>query len=184
VATDGEDDGATTSLPTAPEPTDPARLVRGRFGRRLFFCALALFLLLGALNVYGVRVTQKAATGSGYEMTVTYTTVTRPGLATPWSVEIRHPGGFDSGLITVAATSSYFDAFDENGLDPDPARSTSDGERTIWQFEPPVGDTLTISFDARIEPGVQLTRLKGEVAVVGLAGDDAVAADFTTYVMP
>ncbi len=181
---DGGDTGVRTSLPTAPEPTDPGRLTRGRFGRRLFFAGLTLFLLLGLLNVYGVRTTEKTATGNGYELTVAYTSVTRPGLATPWSVEVRHPGGFDSGLVTVAATSSYFDAFDENGLDPDPARSTSDGERTIWQFEPPTGDTLTVSFDARVEPGVQLTWLKGEVEVLGPAGDAAVSADFSTYVMP
>ena len=184
MASDGGDSGARTSLPTAPEPTDPARLVRGRFGRRVFFAALALFLLLGLLNVYGVRTRDKTAAGNGYEMTLTYTSVTRPGLATPWAVEIRHPGGFDSGLVTVAVTSSYFDAFDENGLDPDPSRSTSDGERSIWQFEPPTGDTLTVSFDARIEPGVQLTRLKGEVAVLGPAGDATVSIDFSTFVMP
>ena len=138
-------------------PTRTAWCGAGSAGE-LFFGGLALFLLLGLLNVYGVRTREKTVTGSGYELTLTYTSVTRPGLATPWSVEVRHPGGFDSGLVTVAATSSYFDAFDENGLDPDPARSTSDGERTIWQFEPPTGDTLTVSFDARIEPGVQLTR--------------------------
>jgi hypothetical protein len=184
VTTDGGDEGTRTSLSTAPETSDPARLRRGRLGRRLFFVAVTLFLLLGILNVYGVRTRETSATASGYELTVTYASVTRPGLATPWSVEVRHPGGFDSGLVTVAATSSYFDAFDENGLDPDPARSTSDGERTIWQFEPPTGDTLTISFDARIEPGVQLTRLKGEVEVLGPSGDAAVSADFSTYVMP
>ncbi len=184
MASEGEDTGARPELSTAPGPTDPDRLVRGRFGRRLFFCALALFLLLGLLNVYGVRTREKTEAGGGYELTLTYTSVTRPGLATPWSVEVRRPGGFDSGLVTVAATSSYFDAFDENGLDPDPARSTSDGERTIWQFEPPTGDTLTVSFDARIEPGVQLTRVKGEVAVLGPAGDDVVSAAFSTFVMP
>ena len=184
MAAAGEDNGARHELSTAPAPTDLDRLQKSRWGRRLFFAALTLFLFLGLLNVYGVRTGEKTATGSGYELTLTYTKVTRPGLATPWSVEVRHPGGFDSGLVTVAATSSYFDAFDENGLDPDPARSTSDGERTIWQFEPPPGDTLTVSFDARIEPGVQLTRLEGEVAVLGPAGDNVVSADFGTFVMP
>jgi hypothetical protein len=184
VATDGEGDGTPTSLSTAPEQTDTAKLVRSRFGRRLFFAALSLFLLLGLLDVYGVRSAQKTASDNGYEMTLTYATVSRPGLATPWSLEIRHPGGFDSGLITVAATASYFDGFDENGFDPDPSRSTNDGERDIWQFEPPTGDTLTISLDARIEPGVQLTKLKGEVAVLGPTGDDAVSVDFSTFVMP
>ena len=84
----------------------------------------------------------------------------------------------------MAVTSSYFDAFDENGLDPDPAESTSDGERSIWKFEPPPGDVMTVSFDARIEPGVQLTRVKGEVSVLDPSGADVVTADFRTLVLP
>ena len=184
TVTDDRPEPLAPSLATAPGPTDRSRLLRGRLLRRLFFCALTAFLLLGALNVYGVRTKEATATANGYEMTVTYATVTRPGLATPWSVEIRRPGGFDSGLVSVAATSSYFDAFDENSLDPDPARSTSDGELTVWQFEPPTGDTLAVSFDARIEPGVQLTRLHGEVKVLGPTGDAAVSVPFSTFVMP
>jgi hypothetical protein len=157
---------------------------RGRLGRRIFAVVLVVFLGLGLLGLYGVRTKDARATGGGYEMTVTYTSVSRPGLATPWSVEIRRPGGFGDDQVTVAVTSSYFDAFDENGLDPDPAESYSDGERTVWRFEPPPGDVMTVSFDARIEPGVQLTRVKGTVAVLDASGADAVSVDFRTLVLP
>jgi hypothetical protein len=169
---------------TLPPPPDLRSIRRGRFGRRVFTVVLVVFLGLGLLGMYGVRTGSTEARGGGYEITVTYTKITRPGLATPWSVEIRHPGGFGEETITVATLSSYFDAFDENGLDPDPAQSTSDGERSIWKFDPPPGDVMTVSLDARIEPGVQLTRLKGEVSVLDPSGADVVTARFRTVVLP
>ena len=128
-----------------------------------------------------------AAAAGGYEVSVRYASVSRPGLATPWSVEVTRPGGFPDGL-TLAVKSSYFDAFDENGLDPAPVAETSDGERTFWTLGPSASDTIAVSFDARIEPGVQLTTVKGRVEV--LAGPAAatsptvVAVDFGTWVMP
>ena len=171
-------------ISTLPPPPDLRSVRRGRSGRRLFTVALAVFLGLGLLGLYGVRTGSTEAKGGGYEVTVTYAKISRPGLATPWSVEVRHPGGFGDEMVTVAVSSSYFDAFDENGLDPDPAESTSDGERSIWKFHPPAGDVMTVSFDARIEPGVQLSRLRGEVAVLDPSGADVVTARFRTLVLP
>jgi hypothetical protein len=179
-----EQEAARPSVPTAPAPLDLARLRRSRVGRRLFVVALVAFLGLGALNAYGVRTASSSVTAGGVELTVTYASVTRPGLATPWSFEVRRPGGFPDGL-TVAATSSYFDAFDENGFSPSPVEETDDGERTIWRFGPPPGDTLTVSFDARLEPGVQLTRVKGRVEVLAGPGGPVLAGvDFSTFAMP
>lgn len=179
-----EQEAAQTSTSTAPEPLDPARLRRGRAGRRAFIAGLAAFLGLGALNVYGVRTGTTTASAGGHELTVSYAKVSRPGLATPWSFEVRRPGGFPQGL-TVAVTSSYFDAFDENGISPTPVEETDDGERTVWQLAPSAGDAITVSFDARVEPGVQLTRVKGRVEVLaGPAGPPVVGVDFSTFVMP
>jgi hypothetical protein len=152
----------------------------------LFVVALVIFLGLGLLGLYGVRTKEASATGGGYELTVTYTSVTRPGLATPWSAEIRRPGGFGDGeeLISLAVSASYFDAFDENGLDPDPAESVNDGERTIWRFDPPPGDTMTVSFDARLQPDVQLTRVEGTASVLDASGAAVATVDFRTLVLP
>ncbi len=175
------------SIPTEPQPTDIRRQARSRLARRVFVVALGLFLALGALGFYGVRTRTVSAAAGGYELSVRYASVSRPGLATPWSVEVRRPGGFPDGL-TVAVMSSYFDAFDENGLDPAPAEETSDGDRTFWTFGPSAGDTIAVSFDARIEPGVQVTRVKGRVEILdGPAGPTAatvVRAEFGTWVMP
>jgi hypothetical protein len=172
-----------TSIPTEPEPTDVPRQKRARTGRRLFVVALGLFLLLGALGFFGVRSKTVTATGGGYELSVTYGAVSRPGLATPWSFEVQRAGGFPDGL-TVAVTSSYFDAFDENGLGPAPVEETVDGDLTIWRFGPTRSETLSVSFDARIEPGVQLATAKGELSVLGADGQPAVTVAFKTFVMP
>jgi hypothetical protein len=77
---------------------------------------------------------------------------------------VRHPGGFD-GPITVSTTSKYLDMFDENGFDPSAAKVTATPEEVIWEFDPPPGDTLAVSLDARIEPSVQWGRL-GETSVL------------------
>ena len=172
------------SIPTEPAPTDIPRQARARTARRIFVAVLAGFIALGALNVYGIRVVTRSASGGGYELTVTYARVSRPGLATPFSFEVRRPGGFPEGL-TVAALDSYFDVFDENGFSPMPVEETSDGERTIWRFAPSPADTMTVSFDARIEPGAQLTRAEGRVEILPAPDrPPAVAVDFTTLVMP
>ena len=179
------DDGpAVRSISTLPRPRDIDSLRRNRLGRRLFVVALVTFLGLGLVGLYGVRVTEARTTGGGYELTVTYASVSRPGLATPWSAEIRRPGGFGDESISLAVDAAYFDAFDENGLDPDPAESVNDGERTIWRFDPPPGEVMTVSFDARLQPDVQLTRVKGRASVLDSSGAAVATVDFRTLVMP
>ena len=178
-----QDEAARRSIPTKPSPTDIPQQKRARAARRVFAVLLGLFLLLGALGFYGVRTETATAAGGGYELSVTYASISRPGLATPWSFEVRRAGGFPDGL-TVSVTSSYFDAFDENGLGPAPAEETTDADRTVWRFSPTGSDTLSVSFDARIEPAVQLTTVKGELSVLGPAGQQAVTVAFKTFVMP
>lgn len=169
------------AVPTEPSAVPLRRVRRWRAGRRLFATGLAVFLALGLLGVLGVRSAEVEAAADGYELTVAYTAVSRPGLATPWSVEVRRAGGFDEP-ITLATTSAYFDLFDENGLDPDPATATQDAERVYWTFEPPPGEVLAVSFDARIEPAAQ----SGQPATTAVLVDwqAVVSVDYRTRVMP
>ncbi len=136
---------------------------------------------LGLSGLLGVRSRMTTVAGGGYELTVTYAQVSRPGLATPWSLEIHHAGGFD-GPVTVSTKSSYLDLFDENGFDPDPSTTTATPDAVIWEFDPPEGDTLGVSFDARIEPGAQWGRT-GETSVL-VDGKPVVTATYKTWVMP
>ena len=170
------------STPTAPPDPDLVNLRRARTGRRLFMVALTAFLALGLLNVYGVRTRETSATAGGDRLTVRYASVTRSGLASPWSVELRRAGGFPSDTVTLSADAAYFDIFDENGVEPEPVASRNDGDRIVWTFLAPMGDTLTFSLDARIEPAVQLKRARGRVSVP--EGDPALSVGFSTFVMP
>jgi hypothetical protein len=168
-------------VPTAPE--EPNLLVsrRARMFRRLFMVLLFGVLAIGLSGWLGVRSATATANGGGYELTVTYGKVSRPGLATPWSLEIHHPGGFD-GPVTVSTNTKYLDLFDENGFDPEPSKTTATPDEVIWEFEPPDGDTLGVSLDARIEPGAQWGRT-GETSV--LVDDKPVAtARYKTWILP
>jgi len=170
---------ATSTIPPQP-PLRCAR--RARAGRRAFVTVLCVFLLAGVLGMLGVRTATVRAEGGGYELEVRYARVTRPGLAVPWSVTIRHPGGFD-GPVTLSTTSSYFDLLDENAFEPEPESVTTDGERVSWEFAPPgQGDTMEVSLDTRTGPNVQW----GAEAVTAVLEDGrpVVEAEYRTWVLP
>lgn len=168
-------------MPTAPEEQDLLRIRRARAFRRLFIAVLFGFLGVGLSGQLGVLSRTTTAQGGGYELTVTYGQVSRGGLATPWSFEVHRPGGFD-GPITVSTTTAYLDLFDENGFDPQPSSSTATPETVIWEFEPPDGDTLAVSLDARIEPAAQWGRT-GETSVL-VDGKPVVTARYKTWILP
>ncbi len=142
------------------------------------FALVVIAALLGLLGVKSATTSMTMADGT--EVEIHYARITRPGLASPWAVTVHRPGGFD-GPITVRSTSAYFDLFDENGLDPDAAAATQDGEMVIWEFDPPPGETFRLSLDARIEPSVQWGRdATTEVEVDG----DVATLTYRTWVLP
>jgi hypothetical protein len=167
---------------TAPEEIPLQRLRRARLMRRAFLTAVFLFLVAGALGALGVRTSSTTATAEGYELEVRYGAVSRPGLATPWSVTVTHEGGFD-GPVKLATTAKYFDLFDENGLDPEPSTSTTSGDLLVWEFEPPEGNVLEVSFDARIEPAVQLKSMKAKTFLI-IDEERVAQVAYRTLVLP
>ncbi len=170
------------SLSTIPAEVPLDALRRARVARRAFLTFVAVFVALGTIGVFGVRSGTVRSSGGGYTLEVRYPEVARPGLSVPWSVTIRHPGGFD-GPLTLASTASYFDLFDENSLDPDPDASTSDGERVLWEFETPEsGDTMEVSLDTRMGPNVQWGT-RGQTAVL-VDGKPVASVEYRTWVMP
>jgi hypothetical protein len=147
----------------------------------MFMVALLGVLAIGLTGRLGVHTRTTTARGGGYELTVTYGQVTRGGLATPWSLEIRHPGGFD-GPVTVSTNTKYLDLFDENGFDPEPSSVTATADSVIWTFDEPEGDTLGVSLDARLEPAVQWGRTG--VTSVLVDNQPVVTAKYKTWVLP
>jgi len=144
---------------------------------------LAVIDAAGVADVYGVDTEHVRATADGVELDVRYGTVSRPGLATPFQITVRRAGGFDSPVV-VAVDAAYLSLWDENGLDPDPSSSTADSSDVIWEFDPPPsGDSLVITYDARIEPAAQQGK-SGRVAVLDASAREIVAVTFTTRVLP
>lgn len=176
------------------EPPDSSTLpdLHARHPRRVGYAVmtLALTAVIGAvvldgttpLALIGVDSATRSARGPGFELSVTYGEVSRPALATPFDIRVVQPGGFD-GPIRIAVDQQYLRMWDENGLVPAPAEEGLVGDRVVWEFDPPAGDTLLVTYDARIEPAAQEGR-SGSVAV--LDDDDVVLAevDFTTRIMP
>jgi len=173
------DDSATSTIP--PEP-DLRTMRRAQLMRRSFLIAMFVFLALALATRLGVHSSNVMASAHGYTMRVTYAAVTRPGLDTPFVIELRHPGGF-KGQITFAVRAKYLELFDKNGgLDPDPSQSSSDDAYVYWTFDPPSGDVMRASLDAILAPGQQW----GERGVVRLMDKDTpiVGVSFRTWVMP
>ena len=168
-------------VPTGPEEVSIDRLRRARLGRRIGVAALVAFVGLAAAEVLGPRTAEVSAAGGGHDLTVTYPAVTRPGLAIEYTILVRRSGGF-GGPVTVAVAGDYLALFDENGLDPDPASATATEDLVIWEFDPPPGDSLLVSFDARVEPARQ-QGASGSTSVL-VDGRAVVTVSYRTAVMP
>jgi hypothetical protein len=167
---------------------DEPRVLAGR--RRLYrvtTCALVFVLGLGVIDAigwwhaYGVSSATVRDSAAGYELSVRYGAVSRPALATPFEIVVARAGGFTDPVV-IAVDRRYLAMWDENGIMPAPSSETVDGDRVVWEFDPPRGTTLTVVYDGRIEPSQQTSR-SGAVAV--MEGEAVVASvEFTTRVMP
>lgn len=136
---------------------------------------------LRVTSAYGVRTSHRTASAEGYVLVVDYASVTRPGIASPFTIEVRSPGGFD-GPVTLGVDRAYLRMWDENGLSPAPSGERVRGAWIDWTFDAPDGDVLTVTLDARVEPGVQAGRDGAVQLTVG--GRTIAEASFRTRVMP
>lgn len=142
---------------------------------------LAVLDGLDAVNTLGPDEGHASASGGGFELAVEFPSLTRPALASVFRIAVRREGGFDEP-VQVAVSRSYLEAWDLNGVLPGPAAESSLEEWVVWEFEPPPGDELLVTYEARIEPGEQ-TSVPGAVAV--LVEDEPVAeVRFTTVMRP
>ena len=185
VAGEAQPPPSTTAPPDADADADADadKVRRLRSLRRAVVGVLTAFLVLGLVGTFGPRNGETSGSGDGWEVSVTYPRVTRPGLPARLTIEIRRPGGFDLPVV-LALDSSYFDAFDESSVEPEPVESTADASRSIWTFAAPTaGDTFVVDVSGRAEPGLQLRRLSGDVSVL-VADRAAVTVAWKTYVTP
>lgn len=171
--------GSATS--TRPDDVPIERQRRSRLQRRVGIAAIGSLVLLGLANLVGVRLGSVSATDGDTVMTVTYASVTRPGLATPWTVEVRRAGGFP-GPVTIVTTSGYFASFDFNQWYPEPSGTTMRGDDVMLTFERPQGEVFRVSFDGRATPTFNL----GSRATTSLATDGLppLSVEYRTVVLP
>lgn len=153
---------------------------RQRGLRRLALGGLTAFVALGLFGFLGVRSTTTSADAGSFTASLHHATVARPALAVPYELTIRREQGFDEP-IEVRITTGYLRSFDENGTNPQPDSASSDGDETVWEFEPPEGTTFTLWLDTRIEPSVQW-RCDGSTTVT--IGDETVTIEHPMWVLP
>jgi hypothetical protein len=177
----GEEIKRSEDIATFPRETQLTAVRRSRNLRRIVLALLVVFILTGASGFLGARTRSVSASGGGYRLTVIYPSVTRPGLAIRWIAIVERTGGFDRP-IQVGTTSTYFNLFDFNNLDPTPAELKTTGVLSIWTFDPPSGQVMRITMDARLEPA----RQHGSRAITSvMVGDQTqVSVTYQTKVMP
>lgn len=157
-----------------------------RLASRAFLVALLLVCIAGGTGLLGGHTSDAAATGGGYDLSLSYPGTARPGLDTFWELRVVHQGGF-KGPLTVAVTGSYFDLFETQGFYPTPSATTRDGRYVFFKFTPPAhGDTFVMMFDAYLQPYISPSRLLANDATVALVrhGKQLVSIHYSTVVFP
>jgi hypothetical protein len=179
--------GRTDEVVDLREPSGRGVLRRRLWLHRILFAMVLLALGIAVLDgldvvdAIGPDESSTSRSGGGYDLVVEHPTVSRPALATIFRIRVHRAGGFDAP-VQVAVTRRYLEMWDANATIPAPSGETSLGRWVIWEFDPPPGDELVITYEARIEPGVQAGR-DGAVAV--LEDDEpVVTAHFHTKVRP
>lgn len=154
---------------------------RAPWGRRIGTVVLALFIGSGAVGLLGDSVATKTATEAGYTLTLQYPKASRAGQDVPWTLDITSTESLPQQIV-IAVTGDYFNIFEHQGLDPEAYSQTADDEMEYWTFDTPDGNTMSISIDQYVEPGV----MRGASGTVGLYIDGELIApiDFTTRMLP
>ena len=170
--------GSTT---TRPDGVPLGAQKRHRTLRRVGLVAIGALVLAGSANLVGLRLESASARADGTSLAVTYARVTRPGLATPWRVEVQRAGGFE-GPITISTTTEYFESFDFNQWYPEPTGSAVRADELLLTFEPPEGEVFTVRFDGRATPTFNLG--SGAVTTLATPGLPALRVEYRTVVVP
>jgi len=157
---------------------------RGQPWRTAAISILCAVVLLGALGALGVRSHTVAATGGGFQLSLTYPRIARAGLDVPWHVTVRRPGGFgDRKTITLAVTARYFDIFETQGFHPNPDTESRDSDLLYLTFTlPSTGDVLEVDFDTYVQPSSQIGRHADLYVMQGPTR--AVGVSFSTWLVP
>ena len=175
----------TSTSPTSTLPTlrEPEHVRRGRTQRRIGLTVLSLFVLAGAVGLLGTHTSTTTVRGEGYEMTVTYPRIARPGHAVKVQVAIRKEGGFGQEPVQLRYRTEWLEMFDENAFTPAPNAETAGPGYTEDEFLPPRGEVFVMTVDTRVEPA----RQRGESGFFSIVDEDGTAlltAEVDTWIWP
>jgi hypothetical protein len=169
----------TTTLVGIPSP---ARVKRARTGRRVFLALIFLLVLAGLGQRLGVRTASVTSSARGYHLRVTYAAMTRPGLDTPFDLEVVTAKQLPDE-VTLAVELNYLNLFDKNGgLDPETDSTTSDNRFVYWTFKTRENHRLRVALDAILAMGQQWGRRTTVELLVH--GKVVTTATFHTWVAP
>lgn len=151
------------------------------WGRRALVTLFAIPVIGAAFGLVGLRDAEVSSEALGYELNVRYAELSRAGIASPLDIYVTSDSQFDSP-ITLKITQEYFTLFDLNGIYPAPATEYMEGDKVVWEFDPPPGDTFRVHVDWRVQPSVH----RGTAATVELEIDKAFVTDvsFDTRLAP
>lgn len=170
-------------ITTLPEVRDPAHVRRSRTQRRIGLAVLAAFVLSGAVGLLGTRTSTTTVSGDGYEMTVTWPRISRPGHAVRVQVEVEKDGGWSGEPLVLRYDTAWFEMFDENAFTPAPESETAGRGFTEDEFAPPDGEAFVMTVDTRVEPA----RQRGEDGFFSVVDDEGrvlLTAEVTTWIWP
>ena len=129
--------------------------VVGAWWRRAFMMVLVVVVVAGLAGVLGVRDATSQASEDGWSLRLQYAGTARAGLDVPFTATVRHDGGLGK-QVTLALTGDYLDIYETQGFHPEPSAQTRDGRTLYLTFDtPPSGDTMTVTYDAYIQPAAQ-----------------------------
>lgn len=165
---------------TSEIPDGPAR--RGRWAAHIGMLALAAIVVAGLFGAFGLRTATVEAAASGYRLEVEHASLTRAGQPSPLHIRLERAGGFD-GPVQLSLCDDYFDHIDFQSWFPTPAAETGTAVTLDYEFDPPPGEILEISLDARTAPGqfggkdtCEITVLEKDVPVTSVT--------FSTWRLP
>lgn len=172
-------------LPTAPREHDHGRQARGRRLRIAFFVGLAAFVAVAIVGVFGEHTRTVSRTGAGYELTVSYPQVTRPGLSSSIEFVIRRlDGGTLPDTLALESDVGYLRLYDDHAVEPTPDEVRGDGQDLVWTLVPEGDATeLRVFLDGRIDPGTAPGRHPG-TTTLSVGADRLVTVSYRTWVWP
>ena len=171
------------AIQTLPEAMTGSEATRARNVRRIGLALFAIPVVAAAFGVFGPRETTGTASGSGYELTVHYPQATRSSIVAPFSFTVTKAGGFGDDPVVVRLDQAFVDRLDFQNWYPVPSAEANDGRQVVYEFDPPVGDSLEVSLDARTGPNQGYSSDDYHLTV--LDGDrDAATVTFHTVFWP